>query len=211
MKLRILVSAFALALSLPVASARAQQPADAGPFDAATRGLLRSLGDDVAAALAESAVPTNEPVAILPIGGDEQDFALGLLKIAGTGAGRNVVEGRLDPMWETITEEISWDERKGSNNVLDPETLTAFGKLQAARMLLYGVLISSRTEDGRVRLELALHVSSVPTKQHLWGRSFVTEEPAPPPPAKPWALYAGIAIVLVAALALFLHATTRVR
>lgn len=208
MKHRIPLFAFlAAALVTPAAVLRAADaPAE---FSFAQRDLIRAIEADLVGALRESAVPAGEPVAILPLGGDCGDFALGQFKNAGTAAGRNVVEGRLDPMWEAITQEISWDERKNTTrDVLDPETLAVFGKLQGAKMLLYGVLIPSLTEDGRARMEVTLHVSSVVTKQHLWGKSFVKEEPKP---ETPWLLYAGIALVALVALWLFLRATTRVR
>lgn len=203
--LSLLLAGAALLLGAP---SRAQNAAPA-EFSFAERSLIRAIEAEVAAALGESDVPASEPVAILPLGGDRGDFALGEFKNAGTSAGRNVVEGRLDPMWETITQEISWDERKNmTKDVLDPDTLARFGKLQAARMLLYGILIPSTTDDGRARMEVTLHISHVVTKQHLWGKSFVREED---PPSTPWLLYAGIALVVLIALFLFLRATTRVR
>lgn len=202
-----LLALFAVVLAVPAVELLAADSSAEFSFD--ERELIRKIEADLAAALRESPVPANEPVAILPLGGDREDFALGQFKNAGSAAGRNVVEGRLDPMWEAITQEISWDERKNTTrDVLDPETLAVFGKLQGARMLLYGILIPSQTEDGRARMEATLHVSSVVTKQHLWGKSFVVEAP---PPETPWLLYAGIALFALIALWLFLRATTRVR
>ena len=184
----------------------AAEEASAGTFSLPERELVRELAAGLTAALRESAVPADAPLAILPVVDDREDFAYGLFKIAATDAGRNCVEGRDDPMWETIVDETAWTQRKGSVGVLDPETLTAFGKLQAANLLLYGNIRTERVFFGLLsRVEAELHVSSVRTKQHLWGRSFVAQEPVP------WRLIAIAAAVLLVLFVLFLRATTRVR
>lgn len=167
-------------LSAAAASAFAAAPAPAAPaadaaapafFSAEERDLLLDLAKDVTAALAESGLQASVPVSALPFPGDRERYLEGLLKNAVTGAGLSYVEGRDDPMWDAIVSEIIWDWRK--NDILDPDTLTKFGRLQAARQLLYGHLLVERDEEGELRAELWLHVSSVETKRHLWGRSFV--------------------------------------
>lgn len=175
-------------------------------FSLKERDLIRGLAGELAASLRESAVPTDAPLAILPIVDDRADFAYGLFKIAATDAGRNCVEGRNDPMWETIVNETGWNLRKGSVGVLDEATLTSFGKLQSANLLLYGNIRAERTFFGLFsRIEAELHVSSVNTKQHLWGRAFVRQEPFPTRLA---AILGAVALVIVI---LFLRAMTRVR
>lgn len=155
-------------------------------FSDVERDILRDeLAPKVADAIRESAISTSEPIAILPLGGDRGDYALGLFKNSVTDAGRNCIEGRLDPMWETIASEIHWNDIMTRSGALDSTLLTSLGKLQGARMLLYGGILSSTTKDGRARLELTLHISHVVTKQHLWGKAFVGEEPPPPPPPPP--------------------------
>lgn len=184
----------------------AAEEASEKTFSLPERELIRGLAAALAADLRESAVPADAPLAILPVVDDREDFAYGIFKIAATDAGRNCVEGRDDPMWETIVDETAWTQRKGSVGVLDPDTLTAFGKLQAANLLFYGNIRTEKVFFGLLsRVEAELHVSSVLTKQHIWGRSFVAQEPVP------WRLIAIAAAVLIVLFLLFLRATTRVR
>ena len=168
-------------------AASASEAKDPGPFTRAERDLFRTLAGEVSNSLRRSAVPADKPVAILPIGGDSEDFALGLFKTAATDAGRNCVEGRLDPMWPAISEEIAWNIRKSAN------------------LLLYGKVRTLKNWLGLPRVEAELHVSSVLTKQHVWGDSFVLEQPIP------WKIVIAVAVVLLVLLLLFLRAATRVR
>ena len=154
----------------PAPSTAAKESA-AAPFTAEERDLLINLAADVSAALKESGIAADVPISALPFPGDRDRYLEGLLKNAVTAAGLNYVEGRGDPMWDAIVNEIIWDWRK--NDVLDEATLTKFGRLQAARRLLYGHIIVERDDEDELRAELWLHISSVETKQHLWGRTFV--------------------------------------
>lgn len=183
----------------------ADEQTESATFSTEERAILRDLALDLAAGLRESAIPKDAPLALLPVIDDRADFAYGLFKIAATDAKCNVVEGRDDPMWETIVNETAWTQRKGSVGVLDAATLTSFGKLQAANLLLYGNVRTVRTVFGLTRVEAELHVSSVQTKQHLWGRSFVRQEPMP------WLLIGVAAAVVLLIVVLFLRAATRVR
>ena len=156
----------------PVAEvgAPAAETAAAAPFTSEERDLIHSLSDEVVKALRESGLPADAPISALPISGDRECYLEGLLKIAVTSAGLAYVEGREDPMWDAIVSEIIWDWRK--TDILDATTLTKFGRLQATRQLLYGRLILDRDEDDELRAELRLHISSVETKRHVWGRTF---------------------------------------
>lgn len=174
-----LLSAALLASAL---TAGAQETAAPAAFSAPERAALRAIAADVAVALREGAIPAGAPLSILPIVDDRDDFAYGLFKTAVTEAGRNCVESRDDPMWENIVQETAWSQRKGSVGVLDEATLTAFGKLQAANLLLYGDVHVENESSGACRVEVDLHVSSVKTRQHLWGRSF--ERTWTPPAAR---------------------------
>ena len=174
----LLISAAAPLFAAPAASpaaapaaAPAADKAAQATFSAEERDLLINLASDVSAALKESGISAEVPISALPFPGDRDRYLEGLLKNAVTAAGLNYVEGRGDPMWDAIVNEIIWDWRK--TDVLDEATLTKFGRLQAARRLLYGHLIIERDEDDEIRAELWLHISSVETKQHLWGRTFV--------------------------------------
>ena len=195
-------------LSAAAASAFAAAPAPAAPaadaaapafFSAEERDLLLDLSKDVTAALAKSGIRASVPVSALPFPGDRERYLEGLLKNAVTGAGLNYVEGRDDPMWDAIVSEIIWDWHK--NDVLDADTLTKFGRLQATRQLLYGRLFLERTTNDLPRAELWLHVSSVETKQHVWGQVFVRErKPEPKPEPKPVMTFVDFPVVLADAL-----------
>jgi hypothetical protein len=144
------------------------------------RQALQSTARDVADSLrGASAIPASAAVAILPLGGDEGKYVEGLLKNAVTGAGKTCVEGKDDPLWEEILKEIVWDGRK--SDMLDPATLTAFGKLKGVKVLLYGQVRSAGVSGHRVFVEIELHASSIETRQHLWGDVFVKRVVLPNP------------------------------
>jgi len=103
--------------------------------------------------------------------GDSDEYCTGVLKNAVTNAGLNYVEGRNDPVWFDILREIEWDQRK--QDMLDPATLSAFGRLQATQNIMYGVVRDvGRIGNNQIYVELELHISSILTKQHLWGEVF---------------------------------------
>jgi hypothetical protein len=125
---------------------------------------------DAQKALATSKIPRTAAIAVLPIGGDAGGYVLSLLKNALSQAGLNAVEGKEDPLWEKILAEVEWDERKG--DMLDPATLDKFGKLQSAKLLLYGAVRAAEVMGQRVYVEIELHATAIETKQHLWGGTF---------------------------------------
>jgi hypothetical protein len=134
------------------------------------RQALRLCADDIQTALAGSPLPKNLPVAILPVSGDEDAYVIGLLKNAATGAGLACVEGKEDPFWNELVKEIEFSERKG--DILDPATLTKFGQLKSAKLLMYAVVRDTAAGNGSGYAEIEVHVSSIETKQHLWGKVF---------------------------------------
>jgi hypothetical protein len=77
------------------------------------------------------------------------------------------VEGKEDPFWDEVLKEVEWDQRK--DDLLDAETIARFGKLKAARILLYGTVREAAADPRRADVEVELHASSIETKQHLWG------------------------------------------
>ena len=141
--------------------------------------LLQAFPGQARAALAEAPVPADLPVAILPIHGDDDAWLAGQLKIALTEAGKNCVEGRDDPMWGAIIDELTWDTRKEA--FLDPETMERFGRLQAAKVLVSGAVRLTALSERRWRGEVELHATELATKRHLWGRLFVYPEKKTPP------------------------------
>lgn len=138
---------------------------------------LKDAVDEARVSLAGSKIPAGEPVAILPIAGDVDAHIAGLLKNALVAAGKTCVEGKEDPMWESILKEIEWDARK--EDILDTATLDKFGKLKSAKCLLYGWTRRLSADDRSVVVELELHCSRVATKEHVWGGSFVRRHYVP--------------------------------
>ena len=148
---------------------------------AASELMAIAINDAVADAqksiAASSQIPSDKPIAILPLSGDGNDSVLGLLKSALTSAGKTCVEGKEDPMWGEILKEIEWDERK--EDILDPDTLDKFGKLKSAQYLMYGCVRRIASSERYVLVELELHISSISTKEHVWGGTFVRRHFAP--------------------------------
>ncbi|MBP5511666.1 MAG: hypothetical protein J6Z49_12175 [Kiritimatiellae bacterium] len=138
---------------------------------------LKDAVEDARVSLAGSKIPASEPVAILPIANDVEARVAGLLKNALVAAGKTCVEGKEDPMWGAILKEIEWDERK--EDILDAATLDKFGKLKSAKYLLYGCVRRLAADARYVLMEVELHCSSVATKEHVWGGSFVRRHYAP--------------------------------
>ena len=171
--MKTILSSFFAAAVLALPAARAADAAAPAAFTLAERKVLQALAADVSAALRESAVPADAPVAILPLGGDRGDYALSLLKNAVTDAGRVCVEGRDDPMFVSICDEIGWSVLKERYGELDPSAMTAFGKLKSVRVLLYGRLDVFKNAKGRLEaVEINLHASEIETRKHVWGKTF---------------------------------------
>jgi hypothetical protein len=163
MKHRLYLLAIAAALACPLTAAAAGFPEE-------VRQALRLCAGDIQAALAKSDLPKDTPIAILPIANDSEDYAIGMLKNAVTGAGLQCVEGKEDPIVQEVFKEVDWDERKG--DMLDAETIVKFGKLKATRLLMYGTIRETSGGNGRGYAEIELHVVSLVTKQHPWGQVF---------------------------------------
>lgn len=163
MKRTLSILALAAALAGDLTSASAAFPEE-------VRQALRLCTADIQSALARSGLPKDSPIAILPVKEDSESYALGILKDAATGAGLQCVEGKEDPFVQEVFKEIAWDEKK--DDILDPTTLAKFGKLKASKLLLYGRVRETAGGSGRGYAELEVHVSSIETKQHLWGQVF---------------------------------------
>lgn len=172
----LLAAAFCAAFAA-APTAFAAKPAT---FSAPERAVLRDLADKVSEALDASGLSKSEPIAVLPVAGDRDGEFASLLKIAATRAKMDCVEGRDDPMWEAILAELAWNKRR--EDILDPSTLTSFGRLRAVRQLVYGYLREGESVDGTPAFDLELHVSGIATKRHLWAGTFQAPEPPTPPP-----------------------------
>ncbi len=114
----------------------------------------------------------NNPVALLPLQGDVDGVMAAALKNLLTKNGFNCVEGKEDPMWNEIIKEVEWDERK--DDILQPATVVRFGKLQAAKILVYGGIRTIDQNAYRVYAEVDLHATNLETKQHIWGGTFAS-------------------------------------
>jgi len=134
------------------------------------RQAVHQVARDVQEALAQAPFPKGQPVSLLPIADDPQQYVAGLLKNAITASGHVYAEGQEDPMWERILAEIAWNERKA--DILDPATLTRFGQLKGIRFLMYGTVRDLAFDGRKGFVELELHVTSIETRHHVWGQVF---------------------------------------
>lgn len=134
-------------------------------------GLARVVVHEAVAkateALKAAPISASDPVAVLPLADDADGWIEGLLKTALTSAGKTCVTGKDDPMWEEILKEIEWGTRKA--DILDPKTLTAFGKLKMARVLLTANVRFAADTARYSFVEMELHAVGLETKRHLWG------------------------------------------
>lgn len=112
------------------------------------------------------------PIALLPLKGDVNGEVAAALKTLLTNVGFNCVEGKEDPMWDEIIREVEWDERK--DDILDERTIVRFGRLQAAKILIYGGIRTIDRNENRVYAEIDLHATNLTTKQHIWGGTFAS-------------------------------------
>ena len=163
MKRQLCILAFTAALAGAITTASAAFPEE-------VRQALRLCSTDIQAALARSGLPRDATIAILPVKRDADAYAIGILKNAATAAGLQCVEGKEDPFVQEVFKEIEWDERK--DDILDPATLARFDKLKAPKLLMYGVVRDASGGNGHSYVEIEVHVSSIETKQHLWGQVF---------------------------------------
>ncbi len=150
--------------------AAAVTPAFAQGFDEDVRQAIQLAIKDAAASIQSSRIPAGVTVSCLPLANDRGVYVEGQLKMAVGDAGRQYVEGKSDPFWDAVLEEVKWDTLKA--DMLDPATLVTFGKLKATQILIYGVVRAAETSGRRVFVEIELHASSIETKEHLWGGTF---------------------------------------
>ena len=148
--------------------------ASAAQFPEEVRQALRLCAADIQAslraALAKGVLTKDATIAILPVKRDADAYAIGVLKIATTGAGLQCVEGKEDPLVAEIFKEIEWDERK--DDILDAETIAKFGKLKAPKLLMDSVVRETSGGNGRGYAELEVHIFSIETKKIHWNGVF---------------------------------------
>ena len=133
--------------------------------------IYNIVNEDMKPAFENISIKSGETITILPLVGDtEMGFVGGLVKNAATKAGLTVVEAKDSPMFDSIMQELAWNERKA--DLLDGETLAKLGGLKATENYLYGKVLSSIKNDRYVFVDIELHITSVATKQHIWGDTF---------------------------------------
>jgi hypothetical protein len=135
---------------------------------------LRLAAGKAASSLVAAQPTGGKTIALLPLGGDTTGVLAGALKSAITAKGLACVEAKDDPFFDEIMKQVEWDERK--EDMLDAGTVSRFGKLQAGQLLLYGWVRQCDVSPRRAYAEIELHLSSVETKRHLWGGTFVSRE-----------------------------------
>jgi len=148
-------------------------------FTPEVRQALQETVNEAREELAQSGLPRDKGITILPLAGDENGYVEGLLKNALTRAGLNHVEGGESPFWNELLAEVEWSERKG--DMLAPDTIVHFGRLEGVQMLLYGNVRSAMQDDRRVFVEIELHISSIETRRHVWGTNLSRRHYLPGP------------------------------
>ena len=138
---------------------------------------LKDVVGEAGKSIAAAPVPKGQAIAVLPLAGDDGDGIKALVKNALTAAGKTCVEGKEDPMWDEILKEIAWDERK--EDILDKSTVDKFGKIKSAQFLLYGGCRRLAVDKRYVLVEIELHLTSIATKEHVWGGTFAKRLYAP--------------------------------
>lgn len=146
--------------------------------------LRQTIQDAVGAfrgSLADSGVPREVQLTLLPVVGDRSGYVFSLMKDAVTDAGRTFVVAENDPAWSAIASQRAWTERKG--DLLDKDTLLHVTRaLQAARLLMVSEVRVAQISDRGVLVEIDAHVVDGVTARHLWGgvfsrRRYVGAEP----------------------------------
>ena len=158
-KIKTMLCAAAVALGVVAFGA----PGDGGSLRVVVQKAMAVATD----ALKAAPIPADQPVAVLPVDADVDGWFEGQVKNALTSAGKTCVTGKDDPMWEEILKELEWSTRKA--DIFDPATLTVFGKLKTARILMTAAVPFSAETPRYTFAELELHAVSLETKQHLWG------------------------------------------
>lgn len=154
-------------------------PAFGQEFEEDVRQAIQATMRDAAASIRDSRIPVGVPVSCLPLANDRGAYVEGQIKMAVGEGGHQYVEGKTDPFWDAVMEEVAWDTRKA--DMLDAKTLVAFGKLKATKILIYGVVRAAEKSGRRVFVEIELHASSIETKEHLWGGNFAKRYYLPGP------------------------------
>ena len=110
----------------------------------------------------------NQPVAIY-LRDKKYSILSGYLKNILIKAGINCVEGKDDPMWQTVIKEI--EAHKRMDDILDPATIVKFGKLQATRILLQCNVrvFDFDSKNDRYYAEVELIATEIKTAKNIWS------------------------------------------
>lgn len=143
------------------------------------RRAVRRAFASATAGLEKAPIPEGVPVAVLPVKDDPDGWLAGLAQDALIAAGKNCVVGKDDPMWDTIIEEIEWDERK--SDILDPATIDRFSRLQSARVLVTASVEAYPRTERAWNAEVTMRAVEIETKRYLWSGTFARSPQAFPP------------------------------
>ncbi|HUW33973.1 MAG TPA: hypothetical protein VM223_20380 [Planctomycetota bacterium] len=156
-----------LLLAVPLAARADDQEALQRATDSAIAKIADGLG--------KRNVADVKTVAVVPLRGDEGDYATSGLRSATTKSSYGVFT-RDDPTWDMLLGEIEWGTRR--EDVMDPATVQKFGKIAGVDAILYGRVWGSRINMWGLRAETKLTVTlaDVETGQELWSSGPVTGE-----------------------------------
>jgi len=140
---------------------------------------LQRASDAAIAKMSDSLAKTKfadvKTVAVVPLRGDEGDYATSGLRSATTKSSYAVFT-RDDPTWDMLLGEIEWNVRR--EDVMDAATVQKFGKIAGVDAILYGRVWGSRVNMWGLRAEtkLTATLADVETGQELWSSGPVTGE-----------------------------------
>ncbi len=168
-KSQFVVGLLILAVSIPLRVSAS--------FDEEIRLALQSVIKEAGQSLGDAGLPDGLAVGVLPVTGDRGQLIESRLRTALSAAGMNVVAIREDPLWDRIWQEIEHSVRR--DDILDPATLSQFGRLQGTQLLLYGSVRQADVSGDRVYVEIDLHLSEIETARYLWGGTFAHRDYLP--------------------------------
>ena len=150
-------------------------------FDAAEKAVLRGAGSEMESAFRSAPALDGKAITLLPVRGDEDAYAEGLILEVLVKAGKTAVvsnDEKHDVRFKRILEEIRWDEVQTRLASIDPATIDELGRLKSTQLLLEADLDVHRSAGSLLQgrsfgAELVLLAYDVETKQYVWAGRFI--------------------------------------
>ena len=129
----------------------------------------------VAQSLDNTDFPGVKSIAVLPILGQDSDYATTVLQNAVTDTHYKLFT-RDDGVWKTLLAEIEWGVNR--EDVMDAATIQKFGKINGVSAIMYGRVWDSSVNmwSIRARAKVSVQLASVETGQVLWSSQVIESE-----------------------------------